>query len=75
MKHQFSSSENEQSSTAHEQEQHVQTPGAKEFSSVEEMLRFDAAQTAVPERIGKRVQNSLSQVEPSKPWWRRWFGI
>lgn len=49
---------------------------AREFSSPEEMLRHDAAQTEVPGSIKTRLADSL-QKEPhrEKPraWWRRWF--
>jgi hypothetical protein len=49
---------------------------AKEFNSVDEMLRFDAKQTVVPPEIAQRLDRSV-QNEPShprQPWWRRLLG-
>jgi hypothetical protein len=74
MKHQLSSSQQKQES-AREQEHQVRSSSAKEFGSVEDMLRFDAAQTTVPDRVGQRLQDSLSRIEPPKVWWRRWLGL
>jgi hypothetical protein len=45
---------------------------APEFTSVEEMLRYDAAHTTPPPALAQRLQESLSKEVP-KPWWRRWF--
>jgi hypothetical protein len=62
-----------------EQKQHVsQTQSqtsAKEFNSVEEMLRFDAKQTVVPTEVAQRLDRSLEK-EPCRPrsWWRRLLG-
>jgi hypothetical protein len=48
---------------------------AREFASVDEMLRFDASQVAPPDTLETRLQNSLQQTPaPRQPWWRRWFG-
>jgi hypothetical protein len=48
---------------------------AREFASVEELLRFDAKQTSVPpaiaERLGRALQNESC---PPRSWWRRWLG-
>ncbi|MDA1275880.1 MAG: hypothetical protein O2960_17835 [Verrucomicrobia bacterium] len=46
-----------------------------EFTTVEEMIRFDAAQTEVPVEIAERLSASI-QTEPKPPrtWWRRFFG-
>jgi hypothetical protein len=56
--------------------QQSQIPSGKEFSSPEELLRFDAAQTSVPPGIAERLQNSSATVPPpsSRPWWKRMFG-
>jgi len=56
--------------------QQSQIPSGKEFSSPEELLRFDAAQTSVPPSIAERLQNSSATVPPpsSRPWWKRMFG-
>jgi hypothetical protein len=51
-----------------------QTAG-REFSSVEELLRFDAAQTAVPPEIAQRLQKSAANIPPPlRPWWKNLFG-
>ncbi len=48
---------------------------AREFASVEEMLRHDALHTPLPPTIAHRLQSSLSQTPaPPLPWWRRLFG-
>jgi hypothetical protein len=71
MKHKnnFNRREQEQQS-----EQTLQQSSAMEFASVEEMLRYDAAQTVTPRRITSRLRESLGdvpQVQP--PWWRKIF--
>jgi len=50
-------------------------PTGKEFASPEDLLRFDAAQTSVPESIAERLQNSAMAVPPpsARPWWKRVF--
>lgn len=48
---------------------------AREFSTVEEMLRHDAAQTPVPPAIGRRLEQSVAELPPPRrSWWRRLFG-
>ncbi len=47
---------------------------AVEFASAEEMLRADAAQTAVPPAIAERLQKSIDQEpRPARSWWQRLF--
>ncbi len=61
-------------------EQHLseklsQHHAAREFSSVEEMLRHDAMHTPVPPEIAPRLQKSTGSAPSSKPGWlRRFFG-
>jgi hypothetical protein len=59
---------------AQQQQQSEQKTTAHEFQTAEEMLRADAAQTAVPEVVKTRLADSVSQ-EPgqAKPrsWWQR----
>ncbi len=56
------------------QSQSQTSPSSREFSSVEEMLRFDANQVSPPATLETRLQDSLQQIPPPKrPWWRRWF--
>jgi hypothetical protein len=74
MKHRFTS-EHDKKASLDQVQQTNQQPGGKEFSSVEEMLRFDAAQTQVPEQIGLRLRASLEAEEAPRPWWRRWLRL
>ena len=56
-----------------QQQQHQQA--AREFGTVEELLRHDAAQTPVPPELAARVRNSVAQEpSPRTGWWRRLFG-
>jgi hypothetical protein len=65
-------------STGRHQEQAAESQaantGATEFQSVEELLRHDAAQTAVPPAIARRLSQSIAQAAPPRrPWWRKFF--
>jgi hypothetical protein len=55
---------------------HSQAQGGKEFSSAEELLRFDAAQTPVPTGIAQKLKRSAQNVAPAqpRPWWKNLFG-
>jgi hypothetical protein len=44
-----------------------------EFATPEEVLRFDAKRTSVPEAVAQRLNGSL-QRQPPRSWWKRWFG-
>ena len=44
-----------------------------EFATPEDVLRFDAKQTVVPDGVTRRLSRSLERVRP-RPWWKRWFG-
>jgi hypothetical protein len=65
----------EQEILAAAQEQ-TQSSSAKEFPSVEAMLRHDALHTPVPPNIAYRLNESAKQLPPSssRAWWRRFFG-
>jgi hypothetical protein len=56
--------------------QQSQSQSAREFATVEEMLRHDANETRVPEAIAQRLQETVSQLPaPARqPWWRKLFG-
>ena len=46
----------------------------REFSSAEELLRFDAAQVTPPPCIVERLQATLAKYpKPEEPWWRRFW--
>jgi hypothetical protein len=55
--------------------QQFQAEPAREFSSVDEMLRHDALHTPVPPSVEMRLQESVEKegLKPA-PWWRRLFG-
>ncbi|MGA2854145.1 MAG: hypothetical protein ABSE90_08455 [Verrucomicrobiota bacterium] len=60
----------------HVAEQQTQAQAAKEFSNPDELLRFDAAQTAVPSEIAQRLQKSAANIPPPplRKWWKNLFG-
>lgn len=46
----------------------------RDFSSVEELIRYDSEQTPVPKEIAARVNESIgNEAKPARPWWRRLF--
>jgi hypothetical protein len=48
---------------------------AQEFSTAEELLRHDAAQTTVPPAVAERLRQSAATLpQPKASWWKRWFG-
>ena len=62
----------QQKQEAVEQTGHLRT--AREFASVEEMLRDDAAQTSPPPRLAHRVAESIAkEPKPGRSWWQRLF--
>ncbi len=55
-------------------EQTGQLQTEREFASVEEMLRDDAAQTSTPPRLAHRVAESIAkEPRPERSWWQRLF--
>lgn len=58
----------------HVTEQQTQAHAAREFSNADELLRFDAAQTAVPPEIAQRLQKSAADIPPARKWWKNLFG-
>jgi hypothetical protein len=47
---------------------------AREFGTVEELLRHDAAHTQVPPAVAARLQQSIArEPAPRASWWRRLF--
>ena len=72
MKQQSKLSQEQQQQTGTQQ---TQATAGREFASPEEMLRFDAAQTAVPPDIAERLKKSVgAEAKPGQSWWRRFFG-
>ena len=61
----------QQLSAGHQTQQH----SAREFGTVEELLRHDALHTTVPPAIAHRLQESIGSLPPApRPWWRRLLG-
>lgn len=56
-----------------EGQQQMQQTQAREFGTVEELLRHDALHTPVPPNIAVRLQKSMGPAA-SPAWWRRFFG-
>ena len=57
------------------EKQNEQVESAREFASVEELLRHDARlHTPVPPSVEFRLQESVKRegLKPA-PWWRRFF--
>lgn len=55
-------------------QQAAQKAEVREFQSAEEMVRFDAGQTCVPDSVKSRLAESLAREqksEQSTSWWRR----
>ena len=75
MKHEHKLGQKEQELLAAQQQQ-KQSSSAREFGSVEEMLRHDALHTPVPPTIAYRLEQSVKQLPPpsARAWWRRFFG-
>jgi hypothetical protein len=67
-------------SIGHHQEQAAESQAkgqsaALEFQTPEELLRHDAAQTAVPPEIVRRLSQSIAESSAApKPWWRKLIG-
>jgi uncharacterized membrane protein YcjF (UPF0283 family) len=65
----------EQAAESQTAESQAASTGAREFQSVEELLRHDAAQTAVPPEIARRLSQSIAQpAPPRRSWWRKLLG-
>lgn len=71
MKQQNKFSQNQE----HVEEQQMQPNTAREFASSDELLRYDAGQTAVPPEIAQRLQKSACDLPKPKPaFWKRFLG-
>lgn len=72
MKYEKQFSQQEKRQMAESQTQAAQT--IHEFALPDDMLRYDAKQTAVPEIVAQRLSQSLQRHPlPAVPWWKRWF--
>ena len=66
----------EEQSTVEQGIQRQQGQTAREFASVEELIRHDAGLTPVPEAVADRLKQSMVRELSPKPttWWRRLLG-
>lgn len=72
MNHRIEQKSQEQEHVAEVQSQQTTT---REFTSPEELLKHDAAQTLVPPAVADRLAQSLrNEPKPERSWWRRMFG-
>jgi hypothetical protein len=71
MKYEKKFSQQEQQQVSESQTQSNQT--IHEFALPEDVLRFDAKQTVVPDRVAERLSRSLQRMPvPARPWWGFW---
>jgi hypothetical protein len=71
MKHEQKLSQEQQQEIAAQ----LQQRAGHEFTTAEEMLRFDAAQTIVPKGIEERLKASSADIAPlRRSWWKNLFG-
>ncbi len=62
--------QNEEQETT--QQQHSQQKAeAKEFSTVDELLRYDAAQNPVPPNVADKLSRSAEAQASPPSWWKR----
>ncbi|MDE3068916.1 MAG: hypothetical protein KGJ60_15390 [Verrucomicrobiota bacterium] len=67
-------SEQEQQQTVAENQ--ARQTASREFATVEELLRHDAAQTTVPPGIARRLEKSIGQTQPlPQSWWKSLLGL
>jgi hypothetical protein len=64
----------QQAEEAAQLQSHEQSEHARRFDSVEELIRFDAGQTAPPETVAERLKESIAREPVPRSWWRRLFG-
>jgi hypothetical protein len=58
----------------HTAEQQTTQNTAREFSTVEELLRYDAARTPAPAAVAERLQKSSADFpKPARSWWKKLF--
>jgi hypothetical protein len=67
----FDSQQQQEVSAQHQSAQNT----VQEFSTVEELLRHDAGQTAVPAGLADRLQKSSAEFpRPNRSWWKKLLG-
>ena len=67
----FDSQEEQNLAVPHQSAQN----SVQEFSTVDELLKHDAARTSAPASIAERLQKSSAGFpKPARSWWQRLFG-
>ena len=75
MKQQSKLSQEQQQSRQVGTEHQTRQVVVREFATVEEVLRYDAAQTTVPPGIAERLKKSVGDSPgPQTNWWKRLLG-
>lgn len=75
MERKISKLEQRQQAELEAHQQTEPTPAGKAFESVDELLRYDAAQTQPPAQLRERLAKSIEHTPPpARSWWRRWLG-
>jgi hypothetical protein len=65
----------EQAEQSAESQFRQQEQTARQFDSVEELIRFDTANTPPPETLAERLKESIeAEPKPARSWWQRLFG-
>lgn len=74
MNHHLQHQTGQEQTTAQQNSSRQQT--ALEFSTAEEAIRHDAAQTELPPALAERLKKSIAQEPPQEgaSWWKRLFG-
>jgi hypothetical protein len=58
----------------HIAEQQATQNTAQEFSTVDELLRYDAARTPAPAALAERLKKSSADFpKPARSWWKKLF--
>ena len=65
----------EQSSTQEQFQNSQSQAQAKEFATVDDLLRYDSERNPVPPEVADRLGHTLAaEPKPEKPWYKKLFG-
>jgi hypothetical protein len=76
MKQRSKLSQQQTQNVEHDARQETRQQSGQEFATADELLRFDAAQTAVPPHLAERLKESIANAGPAprRSWWHRLLG-
>jgi len=76
MKQRSKLSQQQTQNVEHDARQETRQQSGQEFATADELLRFDAAQTAVPPHLAERLKESIANAgpPPRRSWWHRLLG-